>query len=166
MIFWITKAFIALGVILTPPPRYVGLSGAFLVNIETVSYIKGIRFHYFDNWNGKIMSLRIVFTKRLSSYLENFLLSAKGYNKHDPIPNGGDIFTPPNKFSKYLKNCACRWPALLYMWLKISSRHPVKISAWYKYKNFLWFFTERWLTVKSSKLAQNGKTEKYSKCKW
>ena len=122
---------------------YVGLSGAFLVNIETVSYIKGIRFRYFDNWNGKIMSLWIVFTKRLSSYLENILSSAKGWNKLNPIPKGGDIFTPPNKFSKYLKNCACRWPALFYMWLNISFRHPVKISAWYKYKNCFYDISQK-----------------------
>ena len=49
------------------------------------------------------------------------------------------------------------------MWLKISSRHPVKVSAWYKYEKKFYDFSDKdgW-PLKSSKLAQNGK---YSKCK-
>ena len=78
----------------------------------------------------------------------------------------GGIFTLQTNFPKYLKYCAGQRPALIYMWLKISPRHPVNISAWYKYENNFHDFSQKdgW-HLKSWKLAQNGKTEKYSKCK-
>ena len=40
----------------------------------------------------------------------------------------GGTSTPPNELSEISKKN--------YMWLKVSPRHPVKISAWYKYEFF------------------------------
>ena len=62
----------------------------------------------------------------------------------------GGIFTPPNELSQISE-------IYFYMWLKISPRHPVKISAWYECEIFFMIFHRKMVDTKSSKLAQNGK---------
>ena len=82
----------------------------------------------------------------------------------NPILDGGGGFLPlQTNFPKYLKNCAGRRPTLFYMWLNISPRHPVKISAWYKYENFFTIFHRKMVDTKIVKIGSKRKNREIFK---
>ena len=59
----------------------------------------------------------------------------------NPILDGRLFLSLQTNFPKYSENG--QRPALYYLWLKISPRHTVKISAWYKYENFFYDFSQK-----------------------